>query len=658
MMRTALIVVILSSPAALAAKPPEFLVGVQTHFRQYKGSPRLNLDMVEQSGAVAVADELTWDLVEKEKGKLEVPAELDAYVREAHQRGLRLMISLCYGNRFYANGDFPTDPESMEAYSRYCEHLVARYQGKVGFYQFWNEWVGGCGMPHGGKVEDYVRLVKHVYPRVKAIDPQAVFLGGALHDGAMFFEGRLEEMVRLGLLEACDAISFHRYLYLHPYPTSEPENWVEWMDRVAAMLREHHDGKDVPIYLTEVGWPTHLGPNGSTQERSATYLARFYLLARTIPTLRGVWWYDFQDDGWNPVAHEDHFGLVKQDLTPKRAFFAMNDIADLVAHGRFVGRMDVGDPQVWVLRFEHGGQDVWAIWSVHRDDDWQIVLVNEAEDPKPVRITQVGVGSIERGWGAADWTNHWKKYVFAPIRENEIELQVRERPWLIAGDLKAVKVKAVVRRESPERSRPSAPEVHLAKERLLVRPEADGGSWVFFGGNENWTGMGGVRHNADDLDARLLVTWTPEALHLTVVVKDDVFCQDQPPSAMWMGDSLQIGLQSLEHENPMAYTELTVGLADGEAKVYRQSGQSGQAPGPLDAVEVNATRQGGDLVYRMCIPVSEVDLPRLCEGTVIGFSLLVNDNDGEGRKGYLHWAEGIGRGKNVLAYNWLIMADD
>jgi len=37
-------------------------------------------------------------------------------------------------------------------------------------------------------------------------------------------------------------------------------------------------------------------------------------------------------------------------------------------------------------------------------------------------------------------------------------------------------------------------------------------------------------------------------------------------------------------------------------------------------------------------------------GKLFSFSILVNDNDGAGRRGWIEWASGIGQGKNPKLY--------
>ena len=118
-------------------------------------------------------------------------------------------------------------------------------------------------------------------------------------------------------------------------------------------------------------------PTSQAWDRSGafgSYLARLYLLARTSPSFTGIWWYDFQDDGWNPQYNEDNFGLVRPDLTPKPAYHVMADISPVVAGGQYVGRLTTeAKESLWVLRFKVGQKDCWTLWSAD-DKDRQVIL--------------------------------------------------------------------------------------------------------------------------------------------------------------------------------------------------------------------------------------------------------------------------------------------
>jgi len=64
---------------------------------------------------------------------------------------------------------------------------VKSFKGRVKRYEIWNEWDSGCGMSRWGKgrLDDYFRLIKFVYPRLKKIDPEARILVGAVTSGGV-----------------------------------------------------------------------------------------------------------------------------------------------------------------------------------------------------------------------------------------------------------------------------------------------------------------------------------------------------------------------------------------------------------------------------------------------------------------------------------------
>ena len=108
-----------------------------------------------------------------------------------------------------------------------------RHFGKdVRLYEIWNEWDIGIGLPKpyrkGGSPEDYVRLLKAVYPRIKAVDPDVTVIAGASTSGGVK-KGWLEAIVKLGALDYCDAISIHSYNYNEKFPQRGPEACSTWM---------------------------------------------------------------------------------------------------------------------------------------------------------------------------------------------------------------------------------------------------------------------------------------------------------------------------------------------------------------------------------------------------------------------------------------------
>lgn len=421
-----------------------FVVGACTHFSQGKGLLMQNLDRIKRAGIASIRDEVGWGAVEREKGKLAMPEQLDTYVTRAAAEGLNVLLILDYGNRLYDDGDRPRSAEAIEAFCRYAEFVVQHFGRQVGMYEIWNEWDISIGMPPkyrtGGSAEDYVKLLKAVYPRIKAANPGVMVMAGACTSGGVK-KGWLEDIVKLGALDSCDAISIHSYNYSDKFPQRSPEACSAWMAGVQEMLRKYK-GSDVPFHVTEMGWPTHVGKNGTDPELAGSYLARLYLLARTSLSFKGLWWYDFQDDGWKPEYNEDNFGLVRPDLTPKPAYEVLADLAPIAARAQYLDRLTTKDENLSVLRFKAGNEDCWFLWSAD-DQDRQVILQTDSP-ARPLLIRPLGHAPYVGQWGYRDWTSRGGEAV-----SNRISLVVGPRPCLIGNDLSGVSVVEVLARPRP-----------------------------------------------------------------------------------------------------------------------------------------------------------------------------------------------------------------
>ena len=388
-----------------AATPDGFTVGVCTHYSQRKGDLPENTRLIRAAGVESVRDEVPWDVVEREKGRMVIPERADAYVDAARAAGMDVVLVLAYGNRHYEKGKKPSEPESIAAFADYCRFVVNHFKGRVTRYEVWNEWNIGIGTAGGaaGTPEGYMALIEPAYKAIKQADPAAEVIGGVVAPQALG-DGFFEKLLALGLTRHCDAVSVHTYNYAaRPPERRRPEAWLERMRSIQQTVRDASGQRRVPIYVTEHGWPTQAGDTGTPEHRSADFLARMYLAGRTLENLGGIWWYDFQDDGWNPQYNEDNFGLVEPDLTPKPSYHALADVAGLFADTRFEGREDLGDADVWLLRFRRAdGRLTLAAWSAGQRRQIVLAPVDGAAE-SPARVRLVGRPTVERAWRHRDW---------------------------------------------------------------------------------------------------------------------------------------------------------------------------------------------------------------------------------------------------------------
>ncbi|QCQ20833.1 cellulase family glycosylhydrolase [Desulfoglaeba alkanexedens] len=379
--------------AAVAAGEHTFVLGVGTHLQSGKRDLEKSLDRLAAAGVMALRDDVPWSLVEQTPGKLHIPDRWDRLVNEANARGINPLLILDYGNKFYDDGDKPTSDEAIAAFTRYAAFVAAHFKGRVPYYEIWNEWGWSGGSP-----EDYVRLVKSVYPAVKGADPDAIVLVGAdVPVGAgkshnTILGGFIEQIILQGVLNFVDALSLHTYV--HCEPGSHPEDWAAWMRQVEEELKRTAGGP-VPFYITEMGWPTCIGSCGIDIEEQARYLARMFLLARTMPFIKGIWWYDLQNDGPDPKNREHNFGLLNHDLTPKPAYTALKSVSPVVREGRYVGSLYAG-PAVHILRFDQGETTALAFWKEEHAPCSAVWLTSS----KPI---QAKVGDIDGCMKPVSW---------------------------------------------------------------------------------------------------------------------------------------------------------------------------------------------------------------------------------------------------------------
>ena len=415
--------------AATLAAQPRFVVGVCTHFAQGKGILEANLSLVRQAGAGAIRDDMSWSAIERQQGQYAMPEAWDEFVNRALAAGIQPLLMLGYGNRLYDNHDKPRSDEAIEAYTRYAEFVVRHFKGRVRMYEVWNEWDISIGGTTPGTAEDYAKLLKAVYPRVKKIDPGITVLGGCPTSGGIK-KGWLDRMLASDVLGSLDAVSIHTYNYSGQGRARTPEAWADFASAAAASVQRQSGGREVPIYVTEMGWPTHTGPRGTPPEQSAAYLARMFLLARTMPYLKGVWWYDFQDDGWKADYNENNFGLVRPDLTPKPSYYALAGISTLAARGEFVAKLQTQSPDLWALKFRMpDGKETLALWN-EAPEAMPVVIATRARERTSVRIVEAGRSPVERPWGLRDWAGKPP----AELLPDRISVVVGENPVMVTGE--------------------------------------------------------------------------------------------------------------------------------------------------------------------------------------------------------------------------------
>jgi len=166
-----------------------------------------------------------------------------------------------------------------------------------------------------------------------------------------------------------------------------------------------------------------------------------------------------------------------------------------------------------------------------------------------------------------------------------------------------------------------------------------------------------------DLSADVYVGYDSEAFYFAAEVSDNLF-KSEKPSAHWNGDSIQFAFWHDNTDNkfkpgsyPVPFTELGINFFEGKASAYRSKVQTGNAKtGNVSDIELKIDAKDTKTVYEMRITWKSLFgydySPK--KGESLGFGMLINDNDGEGRRGWIEYAEGIGSGKDTNKLGTLV----
>lgn len=330
--------------------------------------PEQAYDRVAELGVKWVRIQSGWAKTEKSPGHYDW-AWLDRIVDNLRRRGLQPWVCLCYGNPLYtpaaakvfgAVGCPPIATETEQlAWQRYVAALTQHLQGRVEWFEVWNEPDGIWCWKHGVNATEYGHFVIRTAAAVRAGNPAAKVIGGALcHRGLAW----LNAVLASGAATCLDAVSYHNY-------TPDETSGFDRVDAIRALIRQYNPA--LQLIQGETGTQSRSDGAGAlrqgawTEERQAKYLARhmladllddvsvasYFSCVDMIEALNGVVGdqASYLDFGYFGVlsAAFDADGKATGTYTPKPSYRTLQTIASLFREDFSVTDLPV------LLNYEH-----------------------------------------------------------------------------------------------------------------------------------------------------------------------------------------------------------------------------------------------------------------------------------------------------------------
>ena len=319
-----------------------------------------------------------WNGIEPKQGEFRWKF-WDNFVSLAEQNHIKIIPYVAYTPQWAArNGkDFwKQPPRKPELYADFMFQIAARYRGRVGAWEIWNEpdnkdyWTG--------TPDEFAELAMLAAKRIREADPNAVLiLGGVAYGPSKFLQVLI---TGYHLDRYVDVVAMHAY----------PESWLnvpmekifeQWVPAIAQLIDGDDSGDD--LWVNEMGYPDYRyrrnqasvygGDVNYGYEHTSAYQAnmlfKMEVMAVASDRVSLTGWYRIDDFplgekrlGGDLVNY--HLGVEDVAQRPKPAFFAL----------AFFNRL-FKQPTLHLRENHTRAQDSQAILEVFQRKDKKVIVV-------------------------------------------------------------------------------------------------------------------------------------------------------------------------------------------------------------------------------------------------------------------------------------------
>ena len=299
------------------------------------------LNMVTNAGFSWVHFQIMWTSLEPQPGSYD-PQGIDRIINQVAGKGVKMLVSVVGPPPSWAGTNGV--PDDTSHYQALMQFLADRYKGKVQAWEVWNE--ENLASTAGGQVNvgKYVNLLKAGYTGVKAGDPNAIVLFGALSP--------------TGVNDPNVAVDDVQYLkQIYAYNNGEVKNYFD-------ALGAHPGSNNNP---PDSMWPNNPGPGPGWQTDPSFYFRRIEQLRQVMidanDAEKQIWLTEF---GWTTANQAPGYEYGAQNSDQDQANYLVRAFQIGQAEWPWIGPMFVWNLNYSVVASPSDEKTPWAVLNA----DW------------------------------------------------------------------------------------------------------------------------------------------------------------------------------------------------------------------------------------------------------------------------------------------------
>ena len=416
--------------------------GVNVHFNwdSWMHNHKQNLDMMYYGGYRVVRSAMpSWSAVEKTRKNYSF-SEMNKYQSWLDSKNMRSYDLMTYGNgQLYppergmdGTEEWPTwektQPQTQGSIWGYANFVLAAAQNDSDHfgYELWNE-PNHYTLDTPFKAQIYSDFVKPSsvlldYNGYDTIDLAPYSL--AYNDEINFVDMTL----KYGMYPYFGSVAHHPYVWEDGFTASRFQE--ERMAQIEAVILKYGGWKDREI--TEIGYPITPAANTPSQESACLDIVKTFIVSEAHDNEATIF-YDFVDDGTDPLNNEHNFGQITYDGKPKKSYITTAAFNLKTEGGIYVGEINPGiDRATRAFLYLKDGKPVVIAWSNQMDGStvkWDLGDENAAITDVYGNVTERGVNSVMLGEAPVYIENLSDNWYARAVHD---EVSERNAGWLAA----------------------------------------------------------------------------------------------------------------------------------------------------------------------------------------------------------------------------------